>query len=90
MSGYDCVLTQLYIPEEYNHDLHQCKSLKYYENKMLKQKFITQNKKQANFKESKQTSHRVKIFPITAVPLQARSGPEGFTKLRFPDYVTTA
>jgi len=25
-----------------------------------------------------------------AVPLQARSGPEGSRKLRFPDYVTTA
>ena len=25
-----------------------------------------------------------------AVPLQARSGPEGSRKLRFPDYMTTA
>jgi len=25
-----------------------------------------------------------------AVPLQTRSGPEGFRKLRFPDYMTTA
>jgi len=25
-----------------------------------------------------------------AVPLQARSGPEGSRKLRFPDFVTTA
>ena len=25
-----------------------------------------------------------------AVPLQARSGPEGSKKLRFPDFVTTA
>jgi hypothetical protein len=25
-----------------------------------------------------------------AVPLQARTGPEGSTKLRFPDFVTTA
>jgi len=25
-----------------------------------------------------------------AVPLQARSGPEGFRKLRFQDFVTTA
>ena len=25
-----------------------------------------------------------------AVPLQAWSGPEGFRKLRFPDYMTTA
>jgi len=25
-----------------------------------------------------------------AVPLQARSGPEGLKKLRFPDFVTTA
>ena len=25
-----------------------------------------------------------------SVPLQARSGPEGFRKLRFPDFVTTA
>jgi hypothetical protein len=25
-----------------------------------------------------------------AVPLQARRGPEGSTKLRFPDFVTTA
>ena len=25
-----------------------------------------------------------------AVPLQARSGPEGFRKLRIPDFVTTA
>jgi len=25
-----------------------------------------------------------------AVPLQARSGPEGSTKLRLPDFVTTA
>ena len=25
-----------------------------------------------------------------AVPLQARRGPEGSRKLRFPDYVTTA
>ena len=25
-----------------------------------------------------------------AVPLQARRGPEGFRKLKFPDFVTTA
>jgi len=30
------------------------------------------------------------IQPHTAVPLQARSGPEGSRKLMFPDFVTTA
>jgi len=30
------------------------------------------------------------IWRIVAVPLQAWSGPEGFRKLRFPDYMTTA
>jgi hypothetical protein len=29
-------------------------------------------------------------FYKKAVPLQARSGPEGSRKLRFPDFVTTA
>ena len=58
--------------------------------KMLKQKLIIQNKKKANFKESKQTLRRVKIFPIMAVPLQARRGPQGSRKLRFPDYMTIA
>jgi len=28
-------------------------------------------------------------YKHTAVPLQARSGPEGSRKLRFPDFVTT-
>ena len=27
---------------------------------------------------------------VKAVPLQAWSGPEGFRKLRFPDFMTTA
>ena len=30
------------------------------------------------------------IQKAKAVPLQARSGPEGSRKLRFPDFVTTA
>jgi len=30
------------------------------------------------------------IYKGKAVPLQARSGPEGSRKLRFPDYMTTA
>ena len=29
-------------------------------------------------------------FDSKSVPLQARSGPEGSRKLRFPDFVTTA
>ena len=36
-------------------------------------------------------SHRIyRKVKGKAVPLQARSGPEGSTKLRFPDYMTTA
>ena len=31
-----------------------------------------------------------KLSLIKAVPLQARRGPEGSRKLRFPDFVTTA
>jgi len=30
------------------------------------------------------------IYIYKAVPLQAWTGPEGFRKLRFPDFVTTA
>jgi len=30
-----------------------------------------------------------KLVQLKAVPLQARRGPEGFRKLRFPDFVTT-
>jgi len=30
------------------------------------------------------------LVHLKAVPLQARRGPEGFRKLRFPDFVTTA
>jgi len=30
------------------------------------------------------------VYKGKAVPLQARSGPEGSRKLRFPDFVTTA
>jgi len=30
------------------------------------------------------------IIIIKAVPLQAWSGPEGFRKLKFPDFMTTA
>ena len=32
----------------------------------------------------------VTLETCKAVPLQARSGPEGFRKLRFPDFMTTA
>jgi len=32
----------------------------------------------------------IKIVKSKSVPLQAWSGPEGSTKLRFPDFVTTA
>jgi len=34
--------------------------------------------------------HWVKGKKGTAVPLQARSGPEGCRKLSFPDFMTTA
>jgi len=30
------------------------------------------------------------IYKYKTVPLQARSGPEGSRKLKFPDYMTTA
>ena len=30
------------------------------------------------------------VFKGTAVPLQAWTGPQGSSKLRFPDFVTTA
>ena len=30
------------------------------------------------------------MYIVKAVPLQARSGPEGSRKLKFPDFVTTA
>ena len=30
------------------------------------------------------------VGKVKAVPLQAWTGPEGFRKLRFPDFVTTA
>ena len=30
------------------------------------------------------------ILDVKAIPLQAWTGPEGSTKLRFPDFVTTA
>ena len=36
------------------------------------------------------TNHRGKKSKGKAVPLQARSGPEGSTKLRSADYMTTA
>jgi len=29
-------------------------------------------------------------YKVNSVPLQARSGPEGSRKLRFPDFMTTA
>jgi hypothetical protein len=35
-------------------------------------------------------THKIYINKDKAVPLQAWSGPEGFRKLRFLDYVTTA
>ena len=36
--------------------------------------------------------NRTRDLPVKgkAVPLQAWSGPEGFRKLRFPDFMTTA
>jgi hypothetical protein len=39
------------------------------------------------------SSPSASVFPLKkgkAVPLQAWSGPEGSSKLRFPDYMTTA
>jgi len=36
------------------------------------------------------TWHRNRPFKGKAVPLQAWSGPEGYRKLRFPDFMTTA
>ena len=32
----------------------------------------------------------IRVQKGKGVPLQARRGPEGFKKLRFPDFVTTA
>ena len=42
--------------------------------------------------ETAHVSHFPKMYvveAIKAIPLQARSGPEGPRKLRFPDFVTT-
>ena len=33
---------------------------------------------------------RITLYRAQAVPLQARSGPEGSRKLMFPDFMTTA
>jgi len=41
-------------------------------------------------KNSSDTSWDRTIDLPKAVPLQACSGPEGFRKLRFPDFMTTA
>ena len=42
------------------------------------------------FRERTMASPSTYVKKVKSVPLQARSGPEGSRKLRFPDFVTTA
>jgi len=47
-------------------------------------------KKKKKKKRKKKRKKKKKKKKGKSVPLQAQSDPEGFRKLRFPDYVTTA